>query len=135
MKDLFKDITIGLTTQGWKDAGGNDDTFLILNKPGKTIKVFADNYEEPRHFIVRYSYNEKEEKKIFNQPSARSKPQIIGIGLIEKKAKLVYCKNCRNFIPEGCGVMTEPCKIHPFYNRNKKNDCKDYRIWWKFWIN
>jgi hypothetical protein len=61
MKELFKDITIGLTTQGWRILGGNDDTFLILQKPGKTIKVFADNYEKPNHFIVRYSYNEKED--------------------------------------------------------------------------
>jgi hypothetical protein len=62
MKDLFKDITIGLTTQGWKILGGNDDNFLILYREGATIKVFADNYKDPRHFIVRYSYNEKEEK-------------------------------------------------------------------------
>ena len=61
MRKLFKDITVGLTLRGWKVLGGNDDTFLILRKPSKTIKVFADNYEKPNHFVVRYSYNRKEE--------------------------------------------------------------------------
>lgn len=55
MKQLFKDITTGLTTQGWKILGGNDNTFLILQKGKESIKVFADNYLKPNHFIVRYS--------------------------------------------------------------------------------
>ena len=63
MKKLFRDITTGLVTQGWTMVGGNDDTFLILQKPGKTIKVFADNYDKPNHFIVRYSYNKEEENE------------------------------------------------------------------------
>ena len=55
MKRLFTDIALGLVTQGWKVKGGNDDTFLILERNGDNIKVFADNYKEPNHFIVRYS--------------------------------------------------------------------------------
>jgi len=55
MKKLFEDITQGLVSGGWRIRGGNDDTFLILIKDGKTIKVFADNYDKPNHFIVRYS--------------------------------------------------------------------------------
>ncbi len=59
MKNLFTDITQGLVSQGWKIQGGNHDTFLILAKNKKAkkvvIKVFADNYEKPNYFIIRYS--------------------------------------------------------------------------------
>ena len=55
MKNLFTDITLGLVSQGWKIQGGNHDTFLILTKNKKVIKVFADNYEKPNYFIIRYS--------------------------------------------------------------------------------
>lgn len=64
MKQLFTDITKGLVTQGWKVHGGNDDNFLILQKDGDAIKVFANNYREPTHFVVRYSVKaEGKEKK------------------------------------------------------------------------
>jgi hypothetical protein len=55
MKQLFQDITQGLIEMGYKVHGGNHDTFLILSKNGNVVKVFADNYDKPNHFIVRYS--------------------------------------------------------------------------------
>jgi len=58
MKKLFEDITKGLVKQGYKIHGGNYDTFLMLSKNKRIIKVFADDYEQPNHFIVRYSINE-----------------------------------------------------------------------------
>lgn len=45
------------------------------------------------------------------------------------------CKDCKFFIKDGMGVMTEPCIIHPYYDRNRNGDCQDYkRLWYKFWI-
>ncbi len=55
MIKLFKDITEGLVKQGYKINGGNDTCFLILSKDKNVIKVFADNYDKPNYFIVRYS--------------------------------------------------------------------------------
>lgn len=63
MKSLSKDIINELATQGWKDTGGNDTSFLILGKPGKVIKGFADNYDKPNYSIVIYSYNAEEEMR------------------------------------------------------------------------
>lgn len=60
MKRLFQDITQGLEKQGWHINGGNYDTFLILSKGEAVIKVFADDYDKPNHFIVRYSVIAKE---------------------------------------------------------------------------
>ena len=62
MKQLFQDITQGLTSQGWRVNGGNYDTFLILSKDDDVIKVYADNYEKPNHFVVRYSVGPKEQE-------------------------------------------------------------------------
>jgi len=46
----------------------------------------------------------------------------------------VYCKDCKWYWDHN-KTMIESCKLHPYYNRNKKYNCKDYkRIWWKFWI-
>ena len=64
MKQLFSDLVNGLKSQGWGDWGGNDDTFLIMKKGQDTIKIFADNYDKPNHFIVRYSYNSAEEPNL-----------------------------------------------------------------------
>jgi len=63
MKNLFKDITEGLVKQGYTVSGGNDTCFLILSKDGNTIKVFADDYDKPNHFIVRYSVRREEKEE------------------------------------------------------------------------
>lgn len=46
------------------------------------------------------------------------------------------CKNCKFYIKLDVGTMIEPCILHPFFNRNRYGNCKDYkRIWYKFWVN
>jgi hypothetical protein len=48
--------------------------------------------------------------------------------------KKVYCKNCKYYnYNRGHGL--EPCNKHPFYSRNRNNDCYSYKKkWWLFWI-
>ncbi len=51
---LFDDITNGLTSQGWEDIGGNSDSFLIMRKGKKTLKVYSNLEKEPYdNFMVR----------------------------------------------------------------------------------
>lgn len=52
MKKLFDNIIQGLVAQGYRRVGGGE-MFEILEKDGKTVKVFlayGGNY-----FIIRYS--------------------------------------------------------------------------------
>ena len=66
MINLFTDITEGLVKQGYEVKGGNNSTFLVLKKGDNEIKVYADNYTHPNHFIVRYSVKSKEEELLFD---------------------------------------------------------------------
>jgi hypothetical protein len=51
--------------------------------------------------------------------------------IIEKYGK--KCIDCIHYV-EYNRTMLHNCDIHPFYYRNEKGDCKDYkRIWWKIW--
>jgi len=57
---LWLDIVAGLKKEGWKSTGGNHDSFLILRKKEKIIKVFLRDYKKRgendiNHVIVRYS--------------------------------------------------------------------------------
>ena len=57
---LWLDTIAGLKTQGWVVKGGNFTSFLMLEKEGKTIKVFLQNSDklnkdDINHVIVRYS--------------------------------------------------------------------------------
>ena len=57
MIELFKDITEGLVKQGYRINGGNDTGFLILSKDNKVVKVFANDYDKPDHFIVKMKFD------------------------------------------------------------------------------
>lgn len=57
---LFEDVVSGLVCRGWKRMGGNDESFHILTKDGNTIKVFANDYGNPSHLVVRYSVTKDE---------------------------------------------------------------------------
>lgn len=56
MKPTVEMVVKGLLTQGYKECGGSD-VFRILKDPSdnQQIKVFYDNYDEPRHIIIRES--------------------------------------------------------------------------------
>jgi hypothetical protein len=49
--------------------------------------------------------------------------------------KKVYCQNCIHYRPKMVVIAIDhPCVKHQFYNRNKNNNCEDYkRKWWMFW--
>ncbi len=57
---LWLDITAGLRKEGWKNVGGNYNSFLIMRKNNKNIKIFIRDYkklheEDINHIVVRYS--------------------------------------------------------------------------------
>ena len=57
---LWLDTVAGLKTQGWRSKGGNFTSFLILEKEGKTIKVYLKDYKKLNEddincTIVRYT--------------------------------------------------------------------------------
>ena len=46
--------------------------------------------------------------------------------------ELKFCHNCKYYRAIQRSML-EPCSLHPYYNRNKNYDCKDYEIkWYKF---
>ena len=45
-----------------------------------------------------------------------------------------HCRHCVYYWNHDKS-MIEPCSIHPYYNRNRNNDCKDFKKkWYLFWI-
>ena len=45
-----------------------------------------------------------------------------------------HCRHCVYYWNHD-KTMIEPCSIHPYYNRNKNHDCKDFKKkWYLFWI-
>jgi hypothetical protein len=54
--------------------------------------------------------------------------------IVMAKFMKVYCENCVSYYPDA-SIGLEPCKMHPYCNRNKHGNCKDYkRKWYKFLI-
>lgn len=55
---------------------------------------------------------------------------------MKKKKKLKSCIKCKHYNPNERGMLTIPCHIHPFVDKNRNGTCTDYQCkWWKiFWV-
>ncbi len=57
---LWLDVVAGLKKEGWKSVGGNFTSYLIMEKEGKTIKIYLRDFKNSHEFdnnyiVVRYS--------------------------------------------------------------------------------
>ncbi len=57
---LWLDIVAGLKKEGWKEEGGNFNSWIMMSKGDRNIKVFLRDYkklheEDINHVIIRYS--------------------------------------------------------------------------------
>lgn len=45
---------------------------------------------------------------------------------IDKYLDMLHCVHCVSYSRRQASNMTYPCKLHPFYYRNKEGKCEDY---------